>query len=141
MVPPQRWSPQRVSLVLLLLLFFSFVSSSNTESPTITTSDDDEYHTGIKCGSCPCVNPCGQQLPPPPPPPPPKTPYCSPVTLPPPPPRFVYVTSLPEQPYQANIIPNNNWQYFYSSAGRINLELRTLLLFVGFCALQLLAFG
>lgn len=156
MVPPQRWSPQAFVL-LLLLLFFLVGSSSETESPTSpSTSDhvqklekrvlvepdhDDKYHTGIKCGSCPCVNPCVQQLPPPPPPPPPKTQYCSPNVLPPPPPRFVYVTSLPEQPYQANIIPNNNWQYYYSAARRINLELRILLLSVGFCVLQLLAFG
>ncbi|KAJ6368111.1 hypothetical protein OIU78_000645 [Salix suchowensis] len=30
--------------------------------------DPRELGTGIKCGSCPCVNPCSQLVPPPPPP-------------------------------------------------------------------------
>ncbi|GMN28581.1 hypothetical protein TIFTF001_002088 [Ficus carica] len=116
--------PNTALFLLFLLTFFIAVSSSENSTTTSTISDAekveqklvvshdakeaDEYNTGIKCGTCPCVNPCGQQLPPPPPPPPPppKTPYCTPVVMPPPPPRFVYVTSLPEQPYQANIFPS-----------------------------------
>ncbi|KAM7524266.1 hypothetical protein LguiA_014168 [Lonicera macranthoides] len=80
----------------------------------------------IKCGSCPCVNPCSQQLPPPPPPPTTNIPamqYCSPppprfsyVTDPqtPPPPRFVYVSGPPEDLYRTD--PFN--LVVYAGAGR-----------------------
>ncbi|KAJ6766644.1 LEUCINE-RICH REPEAT EXTENSIN-LIKE PROTEIN 2 [Salix purpurea] len=51
--------------------------------------DPRELGTGIKCGSCPCVNPCSQLVPPPPPPPP-QTLYGTPLA-PPPPPQTLYV--------------------------------------------------
>ncbi|XWS75556.1 hypothetical protein CRYUN_Cryun01aG0100400 [Craigia yunnanensis] len=78
--------------------------------------------TEIKCGTCPCVNPCGQQslpppLPPPPPPPlpPPSFTYCNTLPMPPPPPRFYYVTGVPGQLYTAD--PDDRWTFF-SNAGR-----------------------
>ncbi|EXC20660.1 hypothetical protein L484_027219 [Morus notabilis] len=151
---PQSRIPKTIVFLLLFLLtlIIPFSYSQNFPSTTTPTSDAEkveqklvvphhdvkEYNTGIKCGSCPCVNPCVQL---PPPPPPPKTPYCSPVVMPPPPPRFVYVTSLPEQPYQANTIPSNNWQYFYSSAARKTMLYLHLLVFSGFLFLQLLVSG
>ncbi|KAB1997998.1 hypothetical protein ERO13_D12G055500v2 [Gossypium hirsutum] len=69
--------------------------------------------TEIKCGACPCVNPCGQQSLPPPPPP--RFTYCNTLPSPPPPPRFYYVTGVPGQLY--GVDPDDRWRYF-SNGGR-----------------------
>lgn len=109
--------PRLYTKMVYLLLLTSISYNSTTALETTQQDQDKKVEAVIKCGSCPCVNPCSQSQPPPPPPPP-KV-QCSPAAAnhPPPPPRFVYVTSVPEQPWQANIIPNNNnWQYFYGAA-------------------------
>uniref|UniRef100_A0A2N9J0F7 Uncharacterized protein n=1 Tax=Fagus sylvatica TaxID=28930 RepID=A0A2N9J0F7_FAGSY len=96
---------------------------------TNSLPDHEEANTELKCGTCPCVNPCEQQQPPPPPPPPPpplppppppQTPknpssqYFTP-QAPPPPPRFIYFTGVPGNLY--NTDPYNTWVY-YSGADR-----------------------
>lgn len=115
-------------LVLLLCMSLSFRKGSSTSSDhdhkvvqqKLQQADDD--HAGIKCGSCPCVNPCAQEQqlsppppPPSPPPPPPPPKNCNPSPLTPPPPRFIYVTGIPGV-YQTT--DQNSWQYYYSGGGR-----------------------
>ncbi|XP_050228865.1 uncharacterized protein LOC126678041 [Mercurialis annua] len=103
------------------LLFFLFVVAS-----CCAVSIDQ-----IKCGSCPCVNPCAQ-LPPPPPPPPPKTTYCSPVA--PPPPRFIYVTGVPGN---GNLyVTDENWNYFSGASTRYSVTV--WLVGFGFAILHLI---
>ncbi|KAI3813454.1 hypothetical protein L1987_18179 [Smallanthus sonchifolius] len=106
-------------IILLLATLLSINRYNFGESNTVPQLPD----SSIKCGSCPCVNPCDNPpqippppppepqpcpspppppppLPPPPPPPPPVTQYCPPVVVkPPPPPRFIYVTSPPSSVY------------------------------------------
>ncbi|GKV47110.1 hypothetical protein SLEP1_g54035 [Rubroshorea leprosula] len=117
-------------LLSILVLFISFPNPINAAFPkkldeiiAVPQVPDTE----MKCGECPCVNPCSQQSkpPPPPPPPPPKSIYCNPLA--PPPPRFVYVTGVPGQgqgqgqgqPYRTD---GDEWR-FYSAAER-NLVMR-----------------
>ncbi|XP_041002387.1 probable pathogenesis-related protein ARB_02861 [Juglans microcarpa x Juglans regia] len=111
------------------------------------TSVPQEANAEIKCGTCPCANPCAQQqmpLPPPPPPPaPPKNPstqYCTPLTppLPPPPPRFIYVTGVPGNLYETD--PYNTWVY-YSGAGQNVIGIMRLLLLVVCGILELIVIG
>ncbi|KAK4426564.1 hypothetical protein Salat_1425000 [Sesamum alatum] len=93
---------------MVLVLQFSVLITASVSFATKV--DDDIPDPSIKCGECPCGNPCNQQLPPPPlppsspppppalpppPPPPPPEQYCSP---PPPPPRFVYTASTSPPP-------------------------------------------
>lgn len=115
-----------LSLVVIFPMFNATSTKKLDEVPSVP-------NPSIKCGSCPCVNPCSQQLPPPPPPPPPPTTtkipatqYCSPQTPPPPrfiyvtgpqtppPPRFVYVSGPPEDLYRTD--PFN--LVVYAGAGR-----------------------
>lgn len=116
-------------LLMALLLFFILFA---VPSCAIVTNNLDqalvpqEPDTGIKCESCPCVNPCA--LLPPPPPPPPKSSYCPP--LPPPPPRFIYVTGVPGNFYVTDSY--DNWN-FYSAATQNAVA--KLLLLAGFGAL------
>lgn len=144
--PTHCWSPHKL-LILHLFLFISFSSPISATLPEKLeqTSVPQEADTEIKCGTCPCVNPCAQQLPPPPPPPPPpsppppppknpSTPYCAPLA--PPPPRFIYVTGVPGDLYVTN--PSNTWVYNYSGAGRNVIA--GLLLLVG-CGVQLVVIG
>ncbi|KAM1061033.1 hypothetical protein ACFX13_026173 [Malus domestica] len=156
-------SPPHQTLVIMLLI-------CSSASVTATTYDDHqplvskEVDAGIKCGTCPCVNPCEQQQlppPPPPPPPPPKTPTttqdCNPnpsqyVPVAPPPPRFVYVTGLPGDvpPPPPRFVyvtglPGDVYQYqtdayaYYSAAPRHHYSMGLLLLLV--CAEVIMAFG
>ncbi|GFP78829.1 hypothetical protein PHJA_000026400 [Phtheirospermum japonicum] len=75
----------------------------------------------IKCGECPCVNPCSQNLPPPPPPSPqpPPVQYC----YPPPPPRFVYRTGIPPPPPTRFIYVTGAPKKLYPSDDPFNLQI------------------
>ncbi|KAI3451821.1 hypothetical protein Pfo_008486 [Paulownia fortunei] len=117
------------TLVTLLILQFSSILIR--QSASFSTKVDDLPDPSIKCGECPCVNPCSQQQPTPPPPPPLPMQYFSP-----PPPRFVYVTGPP-----GNLYPSDpfNLQIF-SDAAYNSLKITTFLLVVVFSALQLLVF-
>lgn len=85
------------------------------------------HNVSIKCGECPCGNPCNQLLPPPPPAasPPPK--YCPPQTQPqpqpqpqsPPPPRFIYYTGLPQQSNNNIPPPPPRFSYVTGPPGNI----------------------
>lgn len=147
MIPSTHcWSPQKLLMMLLFLLIsFSFPSSATVSQKLDQTPLPQEADTEVKCGSCPCSNPCVQQPPPPPPPPPqpptpknPSTPYCPPEDpfspLAPPPPRFSYVTSVPGGNLY-NTDPLNTW-VFYSSADRNMIV--GLLLLLGFGVLELI---
>ncbi|KAF5479979.1 hypothetical protein F2P56_000759 [Juglans regia] len=148
MSPTHCSSPQK----LLMLLPFLFMSFSLAMSITLPqkldqTSVPQEANAEIKCGTCPCVNPCAQQqmpLPPPPPPPaPPKNPstqYCTPLAppLPPPPPRFIYVTGVPGNLYETD--PYNTWVY-YSGAGQNVIGIMRLLLLVVCGVVELIVIG
>ncbi|KAI4321262.1 hypothetical protein MLD38_034661 [Melastoma candidum] len=117
------WALPAVLVLVFSLLPFSYELE---EPPPI--------HAEVKCGTCPCVKPCGGQTvipaPPPPPPPPPRMIYYIP-SVPPPPPRFVYVTSIPGNLYTTD---TGNWNYYYSGVERGNVEVSKVLLLVGIAA-------
>ncbi|CAN0913741.1 hypothetical protein LINGRAHAP2_LOCUS28117 [Linum grandiflorum] len=141
MAPP----PPPFSLLLLttLLLHFSQTITA-TNVTTLSTSiklDDDGGE--IKCGSCPCVNPCTQLAPPPQPPPspppppppsPPPPPYCAPIVPPPPPPppsppppcppppRFVYVDYRPPPPPPRFVYPYD-WNYYNGGERSVEMNI------------------
>ncbi|KAJ0042303.1 hypothetical protein Pint_18630 [Pistacia integerrima] len=118
----ERSRQRQLSLILLIcLISLVFPVSSQELVPP-------EPDSSIKCGTCPCVNPCDQL--PPPPPPPPKTTYCPPLA--PPPPRFIYVTGMPGQIYQTAA---DTWG-FYSRA-ECNVA-KILLVVAGYGVLGLL---
>lgn len=88
---------------LIALLSFSILLKTTSEEQKL-------QDLSMKCGECPCVNPCIHQLPSPPPPPPPPPPatttqYCPPQA--PPPPRFIYFTS----PTDRNSSPPPSFTY------------------------------
>ncbi|KAH6759938.1 hypothetical protein C2S51_016887 [Perilla frutescens var. frutescens] len=107
-----------LKLALHLLILIATIS-------TKAEDDHDVHDPMIKCGECPCENPCSPQLVPTMPPPPFPIPY-----LAPPPPRFVYVTELNPPPPPSGYVftagpPGNmygsnpfDWQ-IYSSAPHI----------------------
>ncbi|MFS8033565.1 hypothetical protein Hanom_Chr17g01571071 [Helianthus anomalus] len=119
-------SIQSFAFIMIILATLLSIKGDNFEETNLVPPLPD---SSIKCGSCPCVNPC-EQLPPPPSPPPPPPPLpcppppppppplpcpsppppppspppatqcCQPVVVkPPPPPRFIYVTSPPSSGY------------------------------------------
>ncbi|GAY43782.1 hypothetical protein CUMW_077180 [Citrus unshiu] len=121
-LPRKQRIHQTLSIVVLVPILLIAISSI-LASANISKKLDQELvpppqipDTSIKCGTCPCVNPCGQLPPPPPPPPPPpsppKTTYCPPQVQTPPPPRFIYVTGEPGEIYHTD---SDDWG-FYSTA-------------------------
>ncbi|KAE9606116.1 hypothetical protein Lalb_Chr10g0104481 [Lupinus albus] len=70
--------PKLTTLLFLFCISFSSLVEATTSSSKLDTE--------IKCGSCPCGNPCDEQIPPPPPPP----------QKPPPPPQPLPESSSPE---------------------------------------------
>ncbi|CAK9317979.1 unnamed protein product [Citrullus colocynthis] len=131
--------------ILLSLPFFILLVHAQTSSPQNPDAE-------IKCGSCPCSNPCVQQLPPPPPPPPPAPP-CTPTlpsrpppprfiytssSSPPPPPRFIYTTGVPGDLYQVDA--NNHWYYFSGTTGK-RPAMAAVVVALGCGTLHLMAFG
>ncbi|XP_021296775.1 probable pathogenesis-related protein ARB_02861 [Herrania umbratica] len=136
-------NPHQSLLIIFLILSISFPTPINASTKKleeiVPVVVPQAPTTEIKCGTCPCVNPCDQQSLPPPPPPPPSPPppprfiYCDPVPTTPPPPRFYYVTGVPGQLYTADA--DDRWTFF-SSAGRNVVGI--LLLSCGFGLLGLL---
>ncbi|KAJ6370898.1 hypothetical protein OIU77_001415 [Salix suchowensis] len=136
-----QMGPRRLLFVLLSFLLCTIipVSRASVTKKLDQTVVPQEPDAGIKCGSCPCVNPCGGLPPPPPPPPPPphppppppKTPYCTPLA--PPPPRFYYVTSVPGNLYETD--PYYQWGLY--DGARQNTA-TWLLLLVGLGVIELL---
>lgn len=87
-------------IILLLSSALIPLNAASLEKFDETPEAQPMLDTSIKCGECPCVNPCTQQQPPPPPPK--ITQYCPPQLIPqniPPPPRFYYFTG-PQVQYQ-----------------------------------------
>ncbi|KAK7300704.1 hypothetical protein RJT34_11552 [Clitoria ternatea] len=140
------WSPQKLTIVLVFVcIAFSYLVEANTFSSKL----DKPIDTEIKCGSCPCGNPCSDEqlappppspspppppplflpeisapencdpLPPPSPPPPPPPPPPSRPPPTPPPPRFIYVTGAPA-------LPGDAYANYFSAAS--NREVRLLVL-------------
>ncbi|KAL3735632.1 hypothetical protein ACJRO7_024714 [Eucalyptus globulus] len=136
---------------LVVLVLFLAITLANGDSGVPGKTEPDKstvtFHvpkSGIKCSTCTCSGPCGQQLSlpptppppsPPPLPPPPMTAYCSPLPVPPPPPpppRFIYVTGVPGDVYSSNT--NDDWHYYYSGASRDHVAgcNKGLVLLIGF---------
>lgn len=112
---------------VLVLLLLALIATTATLCTTTRVYDD----PSIKCGECPCVNPCTQQIPPPPPPPSPL--YCG---TPPPPPRFVYMTFSPGNLYPTDD-PFN--LHLYSNAANHSFNVVSAFLLVGLYVFQLMA--
>ena len=119
MVPHRHQKNPQSLLIVFLILSISFPIPINASTKKlqeiVPVVVPQAPTTEIKCGTCPCVNPCGQQSLPPPLPPPPRFTYCNPLPMTPPPPRFYYVTGVPGQLYTAD--PDDRWTFF-SKAGR-----------------------
>ncbi|KAL8528936.1 hypothetical protein ACS0TY_006418 [Phlomoides rotata] len=101
-----------------ILLLLALITATTTSS---TRVDDDDVDPSIKCGKCPCVNPCTQQIIPPPPPPPP--------------PRFVYMTFSPGNLYPTDD-PFN--LHMYSNAPNHSLNVVRVFLLVGLFVFQMI---
>ncbi|XAR72258.1 hypothetical protein NMG60_11018839 [Bertholletia excelsa] len=111
--------PKKVILVLCVITAIATpitgLVSRKLDESTVTGTPD----PSMKCGSCPCNNPCAQSSPPPPPPalpppppPPPKMPptqYCPPPPCPPS--SYIYITGPP-----GNLYPIDT---YFSGSSRI----------------------
>ncbi|KAI3497838.1 hypothetical protein L1887_33422 [Cichorium endivia] len=108
----------RIIIFIILAVALASVKGldldDTTMNPTVSGGSPDDQ---IKCGGCPCNNPCYITSPPPPPPPPPSPP---PLKIPPPtpglncpppptgggyaqgPPSYIYITGPPENLYPVN---------------------------------------
>ncbi|XXG83984.1 hypothetical protein AAC387_Pa10g1610 [Persea americana] len=110
---------RRRNLLFVVVFVITSVIPISGDQPTVPSPITAE----IKCGSCPCGNPCGQQPPPPPPPSPPPPSPPPPPTIPgirycpPPPPSRPYFYFSGPPGYVYTVDPN----YFPSGANR-NLE-------------------
>ncbi|CAI0451534.1 unnamed protein product [Linum tenue] len=123
--------------ILFILCHLHDTNAATISSVTEKLDDQNQPTAEIKCGSCPCVDPCSQLPPPPPSPPPPPPPppplHCTPLSppppppppprivyvKPPPPPRFVYVTG---DPYDVDL---------YSGGGRNVIDDGLMIIKVG----------
>ena len=134
-------STNRLGSPILLMLLVLFLSVNGNSSRKLDENLEPQApNVGMKCMTCPCVNPCQLQ--------PPPSQYCYPVGPPPPPPRFVYFTD----PLAALAPPPPRFNYFTSPQGNLfatdpyNLRIYarggrnvvSLLLFVGCGLLQVL---
>nr|XP_011467108.1 PREDICTED: uncharacterized protein LOC105352253 [Fragaria vesca subsp. vesca] len=139
---PRSWnnSPPVALIMMLIILSISLpgnsagvtvTSDQKNQQQTVTVSSTQKEETDtstttgeIKCGTCPCVNPCQQpqQQLPPPRPPPAMTAGCTPALpaapalLAPPPPRFIYVTGIPGELYKTDTYGSSYSYDFYSAA-------------------------
>ncbi|XP_052196113.1 leucine-rich repeat extensin-like protein 1 [Diospyros lotus] len=110
----QSGSDRQILLTMLILFAGLATVPANAASPV---KKIDEPNAGVKCGACPCVNPCNQQQPPPPPPSFPSSQYCAPtppMAMTPPPPRFVYFTDprgylYQRDPFDLPIYSSADW--------------------------------
>ncbi|XP_023772503.1 leucine-rich repeat extensin-like protein 6 [Lactuca sativa] len=123
-----------ISPIFLLIIAATVLSSplkaTNTRKLTSTdTASSGAQDDQIKCGGCPCNQPCYTAAPPPPPPP--KKPSPTPSFNCPPPPSYIYITGPP-----GNLYPVD--PYSHSSANRRVLVVPPLLVLVGL--LGMLAF-
>lgn len=135
---------------MIVFQFPVLISASATFSSKV---DHVPHEPSIKCGECPCVNPCSQQpvaLPSPPPPPPPAYPaqYCTPPPPPPPPPKLVYAPPPPRFIYvtggPGNLYPTDdpfNLLIYSNAPNQYSLLKLGAFLLVGFSAIQLLVFS
>ncbi|KAL5126838.1 hypothetical protein HKD37_14G039374 [Glycine soja] len=155
----KSWTPQKLTIVLLL---FCITISSPVEANTFSSKLDQSLvsqptHTEIKCGSCPCGNPCDEQLLSPPPPPPasppplflpeissptppescddssPLPPPPPPSRPPPPPPSRPPPTPPPPRFIYVTGVPGDGYAYYYSAAQN---RVVGLLVFAGLGALS-----
>ncbi|KVI05419.1 mulatexin-like [Cynara cardunculus var. scolymus] len=98
-----------ILLLILAVVVLAPIKAMNPRKLDQTTSTDtaiggstDDHQ--IKCGGCPCNNPCNTSPPPPPPsPPPPKKPSPTPgLNCPPPPSSYIYINGPPGNLYPIN---------------------------------------
>ncbi|KAL8117907.1 hypothetical protein AgCh_015698 [Apium graveolens] len=143
-----------MSMLIFIVFFLVIITSSATDSPLVQLDQLAEtepviHDVSIKCGECPCVNPCSYSPPPPPPsppPPPPPTQYCPPNA--PPPPRFIYFTGPPPPrfvyfagPPGGDLYPVENHPFnmvVYGGSGRHFVDKGLLLLLICTGAMKLL---
>ncbi|CAI9110595.1 OLC1v1010649C1 [Oldenlandia corymbosa var. corymbosa] len=100
-----RNSPLVLKMKLTMILFLVnlvAIHANSNENNDRADLVESMPKTSMKCGECPCGNPCSQELPPPSPPPPaPAPPPKTTQNCAPPPPRFYYFSNPGDQTAQA----------------------------------------